>query len=130
MLTVVIEIGDTYIRAGIAGESIPRVIETFDRGDCSKVFVMSYLNSLFIDKLQLKIKECRILLLESVLCEAVWRDLIYQCCLVDFQVSVCSLYCLDAPNTISVCKYFDTAQHLFSDSFYTIAHCPYRRYRF
>jgi len=74
------------VRVGVAGELVPRVEVKVDIANINDSTVYAILNSVIVDLLQMKIKGCKMLVIEPLLCARRIRDLIYRTFVHSFQV--------------------------------------------
>ena len=79
-----------YIRAGFAGEASPRIELAVSVDDINDESILSLLNTVIIDSLQVKLKGSRLLIVEPLLCARNIRDLIYSTFVKSFQVYLCA----------------------------------------
>jgi len=105
--TVVIELGDTLIRVGMGGEVHPRLIcqgcdyslhlhyvndTTNDNNANTLRERLQYMLTVFFSHhLPCKARDCRVLIVEKLLCKKVLRDCLVSTLLLDFQVTSISL---------------------------------------
>jgi hypothetical protein len=87
---VVLELGGRYARGGLAGEPAPRF--TLEHGlqedDANlKVRLCELFRHIFVDLLQLKSKQCSVLLVEKLLVSRTLRDHVLSVLLKEFNVS-------------------------------------------
>ena len=104
--TVVIEIGSALLRVGIAGEPVPRAVFPVSRfpglQKCSNHLSVGssratqlyteFFHQLFIENLQIKSRDYRVLIIEKFFCPRLVRDCILTSLLRDLQVTNCQIY--------------------------------------
>jgi hypothetical protein len=98
--TVVLEWGSCFIRLGIAGEHAPRLTRVnsysyrceanssgvVELSVQSKVALSHLLSRLLLNDLKVKLRECRLLLVEHILMHSALRCALFEICLNDLQV--------------------------------------------
>jgi hypothetical protein len=87
--TIVIEIGSCFIKVGLGGQAIPRLLVPVDHyvlQSCDDVVWMSFLSQILIDRLLIKPKECRVLVLEDICSLDKQRNTIYRILAHEFKV--------------------------------------------
>lgn len=103
--TVVIEIGTALLRVGIAGEPVPRAAFPVSRfpglqkcsnnlsiGSCKATQLYTeFFHQLFIENLQIKSRDYRVLIIEKFFCPRLVRDCILTSLLRDLQVTNCQI---------------------------------------
>lgn len=103
--TVVIEIGSALLRVGIAGEPVPRAVFPVSRfpglqkcsnnssiGSCRATQLYTeFFHQLFIENLQIKSRDYRVLIIEKFFCPRLLRDCILTSLLRDLQVTNCQI---------------------------------------
>jgi hypothetical protein len=100
--TVVLEIGCTLVRGGIAGECAPRFIISTpflnvynsERETLSTVALkmncLEGIRSIFLEYLQIRSKDCNVLIIENMFAPKMFRDQLFNVLLNEMQVqSVC-----------------------------------------
>ena len=93
MATVVVELGDSLIRVGLAGESAPRFISPASKypisgktpGEIRQHFTEIF-HAFFIENLQIKSKEHRVLVIEKFFTPRIIRNSLLTSLLKDLQV--------------------------------------------
>ena len=97
--TVVIELGSSLLRVGIAGESVPRYIvsmsvfpelrkcndKTLGAGRIRRLYA-EFFQSIFNEYLQVKSRDCRVLIIEKLLSPRLQRNSLLTALLKDIQV--------------------------------------------
>lgn len=89
MNIVILELSNDIIRLGVNKESSPRCILPSilnNKSHINREYIVRYLSYLFVDCLQLKTKDCRILVIENIVGDKYIRELVFEVCLVHFQV--------------------------------------------
>jgi hypothetical protein len=97
--TVVIELGSSLLRVGIAGEPVPRYIVPMsafpEMGKCTKKTLgpgrirrlyAEFFQSIFIEYLQVKSRDCRVLIIEKLFSPRLQRNSLLTALLKDIQV--------------------------------------------
>lgn len=97
--TVVIELGSSLLRVGMAGEPIPRFIVPIclfpEMGKCARNTLgpgkirrlyAEFFQSIFIEYLQVKSRDCRVLIIEKLLSPRLQRNSLLTALLKDLQV--------------------------------------------
>jgi len=85
MTTIVLEFGSVFLRGGVAGESGPRFIVPSIVG-ASRLLLFESLSALFLKYLPVKLKECRILVIEKIFSSTSFRNDLFTVLLRDMQV--------------------------------------------
>lgn len=91
MYTVILEIGFSFIRVGFAGDAKPRFVDELNVDIQSRAALMSYLSFIFIERLQIKTKECRLLFIENIVSSKNFREIIFDICMSYFQFQAVTL---------------------------------------
>lgn len=105
--TVVFEIGSSLLRVGIAGEPVPRTVFPVSRfpglQKCTNNLKLGpsrvtqlyteFFHQLFIETLQIKSREYRVLIIEKFFCPRLERNCILTSLLRDLQVVTGRIYC-------------------------------------
>lgn len=99
---VVLEIGSTLVRGGIAGECVPRFIiptpffnmHNSQGDDLSHVSIkmncLEGIRLIFLEHLQIRSKDCNVLIIENMFAPTFFRDQLFNVLLNEMQVqSVC-----------------------------------------
>ena len=84
MATIVLEFGSVFLRGGVAGESGPRFIVPSLVG-ASRLLLFESLSALFLKYLPLKLKECRVLVIEKIFSCTSFRNDLFTVLLRDMQ---------------------------------------------
>lgn len=104
--TVVFEIGSSLLRVGIAGEPVPRAVFPISRfpglQKCTNNLLLGpsrvtqlyteFFHQLFIETLQIKSREYRVLIIEKFFCPRLERNCILTSLLRDLQVTTIRIY--------------------------------------
>ena len=126
--TVVIELGSSLLRVGIAGESVPRYIvsmsvfpelrkchdKTLGAGRIRRLYA-EFFQSIFNEYLQVKSRDCRVLIIEKLLSPRLQRNSLLTALLKDIQVInfLASLGIVDTENeNMSVLEVIELKQIL------------------
>lgn len=126
--TVVIELGSSLLRVGIAGESVPRYIvsmsvfpelrkchdKTLGAGRIRRLYA-EFFQSIFNEYLQVKSRDCRVLIIEKLLSPRLQRNSLLTALLKDIQVInfLASLSIVDTENeNMSVLEVIELKQIL------------------
>lgn len=88
---VVVEIGFAAIRAGLAGRPSPQVVMAPPAALSTRQEYLELLAGLFVGSLQLRPKECQVLVVEKVSASRVERALLLSVLLKDLQVSAVTM---------------------------------------
>jgi len=95
---IVIEIGTSYIRVGFGGEASPRCIVSctvnftdFDDPSALDFQLHELLHEIFVERLQIKPKNCTVLVIEKLLGTKLLRDNLFTLLLQVFQVTILEL---------------------------------------
>lgn len=91
MSAVVIELGNTALRYGLAGEACPRAIISLDPLPSIQhcyAYMLKLFSHLFLDCLGLKPRDSRVLIIESLLETKLLRDIIISVLFTDLQVAL------------------------------------------
>lgn len=97
--TIVLEIGNAIIRGGFAGECTPRfVFPIFDEfkkysseSNMVYLYLLEIMTKVFVDFLQVKGKDCRIIIVEKLFETKIFRDSMLTILFRDFQVQAISM---------------------------------------
>lgn len=99
---VVLEIGSSLVRGGIAGECVPRFViptpfftmHNSERKDLSRAAIkmncLEGIRLIFLEYFQLRSKDCNVLVVENMFAPMIFRDILFNVLLNEMQVqSVC-----------------------------------------
>ena len=102
MHSVVLEVGQCFLRVGFAGESYPRYTEKTDDLHCSYkelsgngeeapkfneyLYIYELMQAIFDERLHCRPRDCRVLVVESLLGPKKFRETLFQVMLAELQV--------------------------------------------
>lgn len=112
--TVVIEFGSSYVRAGLSGDYYPRYSSSSQLRRCDTAqgeyvlynTILKALWEIFLEKLHVRPKECRVLIIEKILEVRSIRDIVLTILLRELQVGVCDIFAEVIYYSCNCCTYY------------------------